>query len=273
MKDSTKATTLEGQGLAASLPKENKGFFYLAVGVALFAGLLLLGTGYIISAQNAKKPKGVDAGASASSASYKTGDSSKVRVKKVTPVMHENAAFTTDGVTDPTKVRVVQADNSQDIDPAVAKKASENISTAAGKVTDAQVIGEYEKDAQSNLESLGYLVFPATVAKENPVPSGETRPAAGTVTGYLTYAGRTVGEQYAFINVVSQTASKQNGKVPLMRGMTLDAAKAALAAQGLKAFVIGESKSPSPLGTVVFQGTKEGVLMPAGCAVTLVVAQ
>lgn len=280
MQDSSKPSDMAMPEL-----KENKSLFTVAIVVAAFAVLLFLGSMYMIARHgNApRKTASTQSSASTTQSQETTAgtdyNADNIQVVKVTSVMHENGALTANGTIDPTKVQTTQASISSQtqVEPVAADNtAAENPvaepeSPAASQPV--QIVGVDEDVAKANLEAQGYTVFSVYVCDANTLAGKSARPANGLVLAYTTYSGRVAGEKFAFINVATSSSYARRGVVPMMRGMTLAKARAALSAQALGARVIYEAKSPSPAGTVVFQAPSAGVSLPAGCTAVLVVAK
>lgn len=262
--------------------KENKSLFTVAIVVAVFAVLLFLGSMYMIARHgNAPRRTASTQSTASTTQSQETTagagyNADNIQVVKVTSVMHENGALNADGTIDPTKVSTTQASTSSqtEVNTAVAENAivaAEPANPVASQSP--QIVGVDEDIAKANLEAQGYTVYSVYVCDANTLAGKSARPANGLVLAYTTYSGRVAGEKFAFINVATSSSYAHRGVAPMMRGMTLANARAALSAQALGARIIYEAKSPSPAGTVVFQAPSAGVSLPAGCTAVLVVAK
>jgi len=132
------------------------------------------------------------------------------------------------------------------------------VSTGPPKVTVPGVVGQSEPDAHNALVNKGFQVREVTDQNSTAPPNTVVKqnPKAGTLASHG--------------SLVTITVSAGGAQVPNVINQQVDAAKAALAAQGFNHVQIDEVSSPGlPDGTVVNQSPQPGTTVPTSTTIIL----
>ena len=146
----------------------------------------------------------------------------------------------------------------------ISKSDKVTLTVSAGpdgiKVPD--VFGLSEAEATASLEKEGF-----SVKKET---GTSTEVAEGNIISQSPEAGKIISRDSSVTIVICQKAQPDTVQVPEVRGMSADAAKAALEASGLKAGSVTEvENSEYEVGTVCYQSYSAGQGQPADTVVDL----
>lgn len=141
-------------------------------------------------------------------------------------------------------------------------KVTLTVSAGADGIKVPEVTGLSEAEATASLEKEGF-----TVKKET---GTSTEVAKGNVISQSPEAGKIVARDSSVTIVISQEAQADTVQVPEVRGMSADAAKAALEASGLKSGTVTEvENSEYDAGTVCYQSYTAGQEQPVDTVVDL----